>query len=106
MHRIQGVRLTLLVLLLLTAGCHMRRPGEVQPTPIAACEPQRVAILEARYEQITAAERELLSYCRTAQAAQALSATQEHVDYIADLQFLGIVLTAVSVVLAVFAEAL
>ena len=106
MHRPHAMRAILLVLLLLTSGCHLRRPGEIRPEPIAACEPQRIALLEGRFEQITPPERELLEYCRAAQVAQALSATQEHVDYIADLQFLGILLGAASVVLAVFAETL
>jgi hypothetical protein len=48
------------------------------------------------------------SCCTTAapqQSAQALSATQEHLDYIADLQFIGLVLGLVPAV-AILIEAI
>ena len=105
MYRRFGRRGILLVMTLLISGCHLSRPGEVRSEAIAACDPQRMAYLEGRFEQLSEAERELLAYCRTAQAAQALSATQEHVDYLADLQFLGLVLGAVSAVLTVIVAA-
>lgn len=86
------VRAGVLALTLASAGCHLPRPGEVRAEPIAACAPTRLADLEARFAHLSDDDRELLNYCRNAQAAQAVSATQEHLDYIADLQFLGLVL--------------
>lgn len=99
-------RAAVLVLALATSGCHLSRPGEIRPEPIPACAPQRIAALEARFEQASATERELLNYCRNAQTAAALSATQEHVDYIADLQFLGILLGLLTGVLTILANPL
>lgn len=92
----RGARAGVLAFSLLAAGCHIHRPGEVRPEPIAACAPDRVAALESRFTQATPAEREFLNYCRNAQAATSLRATQEHVDYLADLQFIGILLGVVS----------
>ena len=86
-----------------SAGCHRPRPGEYRPRPSAACEPARISYMEGRFEQLSEPERRLLEYCRQAQATEALRATQEHVDYIADLQFLGIVLGVISVVLTLAA---
>jgi hypothetical protein len=102
--RSRGARAGLLLpLALVLSGCHIHRPGEFRPQPIPACEPQRIADLEARFEQITPTERELLTYCRDAEAALALHATQEHVDYIADLQYLGILLGLLTGVLTIVA---
>ena len=92
-------RLGFLALALVASGCHLQRPGEVRPEPIPACEPQRLATLEARFEQASPAEREFLNYCRNAQAATALRATQEHIDWIADVQYIGILLSAFAAVL-------
>lgn len=89
-------RWLVLVLAFILAGCHLPRPGEATPDPVAACSDQRLAELEGRFEHLEDRERELLTYCRTAQAAEALSASQEHLDYQADLQFLGILLTLAS----------
>lgn len=93
-----GARAGILALSLLASGCHVRRPGEVRPELIAACTPERIAALESRFEQTTAAERDFLNYCRTAQTAAALRATQEHVDYLADIQFISILLGLVATV--------
>lgn len=98
-----ATRAGVLALALLSSGCHIRRPGEVRPEQIAACGPQRIAYLEGRFEQASPAERELLTYCRDAQASTSLRATQEHLDYIADLQFIGIMLGVISAIATVIA---
>lgn len=100
-----GVRAGLLVFSILASGCHLNRPGEVRPEPIAACDPARVTSLEARFELLSPMEREFLTYCRTAQAATSLRASQEHLDYMADLEFIGILLGVVSAVLTLVVAA-
>lgn len=99
-----GARITVLALSLAVSGCHFTRPGEYRPQTSAACDPQRVAYLEGRFEQASEAERRLLEYCRQAQASEALRATQEHVDYLADLNFVGIVLGLTATVVTILAE--
>jgi hypothetical protein len=102
MKRYRGTRAALLFsLAFVLTGCHMSRPGEYRPQPIPACDPQRIAYLESHFEEATPTERELLTYCRDAEAAGALHATEEHLDYIADLQFLGILLGLATGVLTV-----
>ena len=86
------------------SGCHMKRPGEYYPARILGCEPEQITAMESRYAQLTASEREQLTYCREAQRAEAARASQEHLDYIADLQFFGIVLSVVFGVLAAIVE--
>ena len=91
----------ILALAVALGGCHLNRPGEYKPARIIGCEPEQITALESRFAQLTEGERELLRYCRAAQQAEALRASQEHVDYIADLQFLGILLTVIFGVLTV-----
>jgi hypothetical protein len=93
------------LLLLSLSGCHLNRPGEYRPQTSAACAPQQVDELETRFEQLSESERDRLEYCRLAQASEAQRATQEHLDYIADVQFISILLGATAIVLNIVADA-
>jgi hypothetical protein len=99
MRRI-ATRGTVLLLLLSASGCSiLNRPGETPRESVLMCAPERLAATEARFDQSSDRERELLEYCRAVQAAEALSASEEHLDFLADISWITLLLGAATVVL-------
>lgn len=85
------------------SGCQIQRPGEIAPQRIPGCAAAYAFGRDEPIENLTEQQLAALTYCRTAEAAEAARATEKHADFLADMTLLGIVINvagAIGLILA------
>ncbi|HEX7122384.1 MAG TPA: hypothetical protein VF178_08455 [Gemmatimonadaceae bacterium] len=99
------MRALIAILLLVTlTACQLQRPGEIAPREVPGCDQIESLSDTVDLESLTAEQRELLIYCKTAAATEAAKATATHTDFVADMSYLSVVLSAGAMIAAIMLQ--